>query len=164
MLQRKAEELGEYPHAALQPASVAKKQGNVYKDGACRFPGGRGEVMLSTYLSWKSPKGVFKGRNFMTPEVLGYTRGTWQGRTVWIEVSKGRGLIGDTIYGVTVRRANGAECDGGEDPSRMCRSEKEVLACLEMLHAGGRYGDDVREDDFVRPHDAVPCSEGAGSV
>jgi hypothetical protein len=44
--------------------------------------------------------GLFKGVNFMTPEVEGYYE---LGRGHWAELSTGRGMTGEPIYGVTVR-------------------------------------------------------------
>jgi hypothetical protein len=55
---------------------------------------------------------LFSGRNFMTPDVVrfgaGRTRRTSGGKTRYYELSKGRGLEDEAIFGVTVRDYTGA--------------------------------------------------------
>jgi len=66
------------------------------------------------------PRGVFKGRNFMTPDLLGYARAKKpdaKGLTVWVELSTGTGFEGEPIFGVTVRNAHGDHVS--PDPSKM---------------------------------------------
>jgi hypothetical protein len=67
------------------------------------------------------PRGVFEGQNFMTPEVLGHFKGTLSGRTAYVELSTGRGIDDEPIWGVTVRDANGLRFEDPE-PSRMFHS------------------------------------------
>lgn len=58
-----------------------------------------------------APQGTFPGRNFMTPAVLAFYRGTLDGRTAYVELSGGRGIANEPIFGVTVRREGGARLD-----------------------------------------------------
>ena len=47
-----------------------------------------------------APKGTFRNTNILTPNVVGYFRLPGG----WAELSKGLGINGDVIYGVTVRK------------------------------------------------------------
>lgn len=47
------------------------------------------------------PSGVFQGKNFMTPNVLGYFK--LRPGYGYAELSEGRGMDGERIFGVTVR-------------------------------------------------------------
>jgi len=51
-------------------------------------------------MSSTPPKGMFKGANFMTPEILSYHR---LGADTWAELSTGMGINRQPIWGVTVR-------------------------------------------------------------
>ena len=44
--------------------------------------------------------GAFKGRNLMTPKILGY----FEGNGYEMELSMGTGIAGNALYGVTVAR------------------------------------------------------------
>lgn len=79
------------------------------------------------------PRGVFQGRNFMTPDVLSYYVTGHQGRTAYVEVSEGRGMDGGRIFGVTVRQMDGARFD--PDPSSLEHSLEAVL--LRILRLSG---------------------------
>lgn len=46
------------------------------------------------------PRGLFEGKNIMTPKVLGY-HNLGDGR--WAELSEGCGITNEPIFGVTVR-------------------------------------------------------------
>jgi hypothetical protein len=59
-------------------------------------------------MNWiNPPKGVFKGNNFMTPEVLGYCKVPGG----YVELSKGRGISRELIFGVTFRDGKGEDHD-----------------------------------------------------
>jgi len=86
------------------------------------------------------PSGVFKGKNFMTPDVLGY----WRVPGGYAELSKGAGFErGTTIYGVTCARPDGD--DPGLDAyryegvpkdqklSQCFHSKKEAIAYIGEL-------------------------------
>jgi hypothetical protein len=47
------------------------------------------------------PRGLFRGTNFMTPTVLAYFK--LRHGSGWAELSEGRGMSNQLIYGVTVR-------------------------------------------------------------
>lgn len=47
-------------------------------------------------------KNVVKGKNFMTPDILGY----YKIKNGAAELSKGEGITGSTMYGVTVVKDN----------------------------------------------------------
>lgn len=53
------------------------------------------------------PRGVFQGRNFMTPNWIGYFK-LKQG---YAELSHGRGIQDEPIFGVTVRKGDGSHFD-----------------------------------------------------
>ena len=53
--------------------------------------------------SISKPPGLFSGKNFMTPDVLGYYRL----RKGYAELSEGTGLSRQPIYGVTVQVRDG---------------------------------------------------------
>ena len=73
------------------------------------------------------PAGVFKGSNFMTPKWLGY----FMVRGGWAELSQGRGMEGEPIFGVTVRDSNGRDLE--PKASRLCFSRREATAYLEEI-------------------------------
>ena len=87
------------------------------------------------------PRGVFKGRNFMTPVVLGFFRGVVRGETCFIELSRddqeGGGPFGP-MFGVTVRHPNG---DRLEDDPSCCFSTKE--SALDFINSGCEPLDDL---------------------
>lgn len=58
-----------------------------------------------------APSGVFKGRNFVTPNVQGFYRGRIDGKTAYAELSNGEGIFDreKTLWGVTFRRANSSD-------------------------------------------------------
>ena len=77
---------------------------------------------------------IFKGTNFMTPEVIRYGRGSKDGPTAsvaYYELSTGRGLTNEPIWGVTVRDAHGKRFD--PDPSKMFFSLAEAEAFILTL-------------------------------
>jgi hypothetical protein len=69
---------------------------------------------MSTLTPASPPKGLFKGRNFMTPEWIGY----YKLRVGYAELSEGTGMSGQPIFGVTVRPEDGR--------SRLCFSRIEA--------------------------------------
>lgn len=74
------------------------------------------------------PFGVFRGQNFMTPNV----RGFYKLRTAfgWAELSEGRGMRDQPIFGVTVRDSRGED---KEHKSQMFEVLKEALDYIESL-------------------------------
>lgn len=81
------------------------------------------------------PAGIFRGRNFMTPEVVGYYRTVYQGRTAYVELSRGRGMAREPLYGVTVRDADGARFE--PDPSTCYRFRAEADRAIRELDGAG---------------------------
>ncbi len=75
------------------------------------------------------------GQNFMTPDVEGYAEGN--GR--YVEVSSGRGIEHEPIYGVTVLvDVDGTpkrDWEAGEELSRMFHEYPEALAYVRELTA-----------------------------
>lgn len=65
------------------------------------------------------PSGIFRGANFMTPNVIEHYRRTMRGRVAYVEISEGTGMSREPIYGVTFRYADGSELwrNGEKDPS-----------------------------------------------
>ena len=80
-----------------------------------------------------TPVGVFKGRNFMTPAVDSYYDGYYAGHKVYIELSHGSGMSHETIYGVTVRKTDGTEFKGDEDPSKCVFSLREAREYIDTF-------------------------------
>lgn len=68
----------------------------------------------------------FKGRNFMTPTIIGYTKS--KGRVV--EVSCGRNFDGDILFGVTFRTMSGERLEN--DPSTCVGSYEEVKELINV--------------------------------
>ena len=79
------------------------------------------------------PAGVFRGRNFMTPNVLRYYRKTFAGRTAYVELSEGEGMRREPIFGVTVRDAIGERF--APDPSALFGSLREAERYIRDLGA-----------------------------
>lgn len=63
----------------------------------------------------------------MTPTVLGY----YKLADGWVEFSTGRGIEGEPIYGITVRKEGGGRFN--PDPSRMTCSRHEALRLIRSL-------------------------------
>ena len=78
------------------------------------------------------PKGIFKGANFMTPNLVSYWYGTYQGRTAYVELSQGKCMSEQDIWGVTIKNSNGA-LFSNPDPSRCFQSKQEAI---EYINAG----------------------------
>ena len=75
-----------------------------------------------------APNGTFPGVNIMTPEVLAHykLRKGW-----WAELSQGRGIEGEPIYGVTIRMLGGARLT--PDPSKLLYSRAAALRYIQTL-------------------------------
>ena len=71
------------------------------------------------------PRGLFLGKNIMTPEILGYYK--LRGQRVYVELSTGRGIDHQPIWGVTVRP------DNEHKLSKLCHSRREADAYIESL-------------------------------
>lgn len=86
-------------------------------------------MTTTTLEACTPPRGVFNGRNFMTPDYVACYRRQMRGRTVFIEISEGRGMSGQPIYGATFRYADGSMLHGEneKDPSTCFRSKREVI-------------------------------------
>ena len=67
--------------------------------------------------------GIFRGVNFMTPEVLG----CYKLREGYAELSAGTGLRNEPIFGVTVRP------DPHPQRSKMCCSKQEALDYIRSM-------------------------------
>lgn len=73
---------------------------------------------------------VYKGdKNFMTPDFIGYR----ESGDLKIELSSGRGMDGDPIFGVTVVEVKGGEPKKRPDLSRLCFSRREADLAAEAL-------------------------------
>lgn len=81
------------------------------------------------------PIGVFRKRNFMTPEIVGYYRTVHQGRTAYVELSRGRGMAGEALYGVTVRDVTGGRFE--PDPSDCYLSRYQADRAIRALAGDG---------------------------
>ena len=79
----------------------------------------------------RPPQGTFKGKNIMTPQWEAYVK---LAGDEWAELTTGRGINDQPIWGVTVRAAGGGQ---GVHPSKLCYSRREALAYIEEL-GGGR--------------------------
>lgn len=77
------------------------------------------------------PRGTFEGQNFMTPTILGNFEVAPE---TWAELSEGRGMRGQPIFGVTVRRSGGARLS--PDPSKLCQSKREAEDYILTLTSG----------------------------
>ena len=71
----------------------------------------------------RKPHGFFDGKNFITPEVLGYYR-LAKG---YAELSKGKGINGQFIYGVTVQP------DEDRTKSKLFQLQSAALAYIREL-------------------------------
>lgn len=91
---------------------------------------------MSAALIVQPPAGIFRGHNFMTPDVLAFYRLVVAGRSLYVELSSGRGMDNETIYGVTVRDANGARLE--PDPSACCHSKAQAMELIANLAEGRR--------------------------
>jgi hypothetical protein len=85
-------------------------------------------------VSVSEPRGVFPGQNFITPNILGYFRGEVGNRIAYVELSEGRGMAGEPIFGVTVRRPNGANLD--PNLSKLMHSRAAAMAYIEDIFGG----------------------------
>lgn len=75
--------------------------------------------------SCNPPLGLFRGRNFMTPDVLGFYK--LRRELGYAELSEGRGIDHQPIFGVTVKP------DTEHKLSKLCHSRAEALAYIEEL-------------------------------
>lgn len=82
---------------------------------------------MTTLQPCTPPSGVFRGSNFMTPWVLGYYQTAYRGRTAYVELSEGVGMHGESIFGVTVRQANGERFEA-PDPGGLFDSRRAAEA------------------------------------
>lgn len=84
-----------------------------------------------------APRGVFPSEpNMFTPHIIGYAKGTVNGRVAWIELSWGESIMRaqEKLYGVTFRRADGSELwrEGPDvDPSTAFGSRLEAEELIE---------------------------------
>jgi hypothetical protein len=70
------------------------------------------------------PRGLFKGKNIMTPDVLAYYN---LGNGRWAELSEGRGINRQPIFGVTVRP------EPVPVQSKLCQSRAEAVRYIDGL-------------------------------
>lgn len=76
----------------------------------------------------RAPKGLFDGDNFMTPNLLGF----YKLRDGYAELSEGRGMNNQPIFGVTVR-PEPAEYE--KRRSRLFQSKSAAMEYIETLTA-----------------------------
>lgn len=76
------------------------------------------------------PHGTFKGKNFVTPDVIGYA--FCRPLRCWVELAWGPGMGHDAIFGVTFRRPNNVRPE--TDPSCCVYNFAEAL---ELARSGG---------------------------
>jgi hypothetical protein len=69
------------------------------------------------------PKGTFPGKNFMTPELVGY----YKTRKGYAELSTGEGFLREPIFGVTVKP------DPDHALSKVCFTKSEALTYIKAL-------------------------------
>lgn len=83
---------------------------------------------LSTYRKPAAFSRVYPGnsKNFMTPNVLGY----WKGKIYVAELSTGRGITQQEIFGVTLVYLPGKPAQNG---CQLFQSEQAALAYIESL-------------------------------
>lgn len=74
---------------------------------------------MSRLIACRAPEGLFPGRNFMTPEV----QGCYKLRKGYAELSEGRGMHNEPIFGVTVRPEDGR--------SKLFHSRSDALDYIE---------------------------------
>ena len=75
------------------------------------------------------PPGIFRGENFMTPDVRGY----YEVKGGWVELAHGLGFRSEPIYGVTFRDAEQKDPD---EHSTLFHSRREALEFIEALTDG----------------------------
>jgi hypothetical protein len=75
----------------------------------------------------RPPNGLFEGVNFMTPDVLSYHN---LGHGTWVELSQGRGMNRQPIFGVTVRP------EPSPARSKLCQSKAEAVRYINSLQKG----------------------------
>jgi hypothetical protein len=75
------------------------------------------------------PRGVFRGCNFVTPDIVSYHRI----RGGYAELASGSGILDPsaTLWGVTVRNPSGNRLY--PDPSRMFHSREEAEQYIESM-------------------------------
>lgn len=80
------------------------------------------------------PRGIFRGTNFMTPDVIAYFK--LRHGLGWAELTSGTGIEHEPIFGVTVRDYMG-EDPGRNTPggnlSKMFFSEREAREYIKSL-------------------------------
>jgi hypothetical protein len=90
---------------------------------------------MQTQQTHDVPSGVFRGQNFMTPEWLGYFKRMFRGVVVWIELSTGRGMSNQPIFGVSFRDSNGAHVRR-EDGSAIGGCFQSRSSAMEYINGG----------------------------
>lgn len=86
----------------------------------------------------RAPRGIFKGKNFMTPYVARYFATTYRGARVFVELSSGNSIFDRyrQIWGVTIKLGQGgqdATDDAGKSLSKCCATKGEALEYIESL-------------------------------
>src|SRR5215471_15902956 len=92
------------------------------------------------YAMTSPPRGLFEGKNIMTPDVLAYFN-LGDGR--WAELTEGRGINRQPIFGVTVRPR---PADIADDPSKLCHSKAEAMRFINSLTVPHGHGG---KEDFA---------------
>jgi len=74
-----------------------------------------------------APRGVFKGHNFMTPNIHAH----YKLREGYAELSTGEGIYREPIFGVTVRKHDGTHFS--PELSKLFHSKAEALEYIRSL-------------------------------
>jgi len=78
------------------------------------------------FKSINKPQGVFRGVNFMTPEIIGYYK--LRRGFGYVEFSEGTGFLHEPIFGVAIRPL---DRNGKDRGSKMFFSKREALNYIE---------------------------------
>lgn len=75
----------------------------------------------------EKPSVVFKGKNFITPNVIGY----YQNGGIYAELSSGTGFLGNPVFGCTFQRLEDGKAICLDDLSQLFYTEPEALVYID---------------------------------
>jgi len=101
---------------------------------------------MTTTTELKPVHAHFPGRNIMTPTYIGAWRTTYQGATAIAELTEGRGIYGQRIFGVTVRQDTKGTRFPGDDPSTLFYSQRAAMEYIANGCTKDKEDDQARED------------------